>query len=58
LNHCLKTKSCANFTNGVFGIFFPQKLPYYEEKQSEFAKNNKKNKEFVGKELLIVEVRK
>jgi len=38
-NHDLKRKSCANFANGICGISFPPKLPYFKEKQSEFARN-------------------
>jgi len=43
----------CKFYKWCFWNFFSQKFPYYEEEQSEFAENNKKNKEFVGKELLI-----
>jgi hypothetical protein len=47
VNHHLKTKSCANFANGICGISFPPKLPYFEEKQSECKKHERNNK-FVG----------
>jgi hypothetical protein len=52
LNHRLKTKSCANFTNGAFGIFFPKSFHILRRNSPNLPKTTK-NKEFVGKKLLI-----
>jgi len=52
LNHSLKTKSCANFANGVFGISFTKSCHILRRNSLNLQETWRINK-FVGKKFLM-----
>jgi hypothetical protein len=57
LNHGLKTKSCANFVNGVCGISFPQNC-HILRRNSPNLQETWRNNKFVGQKIPNQELRK